>query len=283
MSARHPATLRLSLEEFSRHGGLAGPHKDGWGVAWYEDGDVRLVKEREPASDSACVRFLQDHPFSTRCAVSHIRRATQGAHALRNCQPFARELGGTMHVFAHNGDLDRGALRSRLPLGCERPVGESDSEHAFCALLARLRPVWSRDIGTPPLDERLDALAAFAGELRALGPANFLYADGDALFAHGHARMQAGGHIAPPGLHWLERRCAGPGGSFDAAGLAITADAAQQRVALFASVPLTAEAGWRPLAAGELIAARGGTIAGRRQAAPGRVCAARTPEAHCSR
>lgn len=107
MSSRFPATVRVSLEELSRHGGLAGPHKDGWGVAYYVDGDVRLIKEAEPASDSACVRFLQDHPFSSTLVLSHIRRATQGPSALRNCQPFVRELRGAMHVFAHNPGASR--------------------------------------------------------------------------------------------------------------------------------------------------------------------------------
>ncbi len=283
MSARHPATLRYSLEEFSRHGGLAGPHKDGWGVAWYEDGDVRLVKENAPASDSACVRFLQEHPFSTQCAVSHIRKATQGGNALRNCQPFARELGGSMHVFAHNGDLDRARMHARLALGCERPVGESDSEHAFCALLARLRPAWERCGGPPPLDERLAVLRAFAAELRDLGPANFLYADGDALFAHGHRRTQPDGRIAPPGLHVLTRRCARAGGSFETAGLAIGGGPAEQGVVLFASVALTAEPGWRALVAGEIVAARGGAIAAPRRSLPVRAADSRTPEPHSSR
>jgi predicted glutamine amidotransferase len=36
--SRVPSTVSLSLEEFSRHGGLRGPHKDGWGLAWYEAG-----------------------------------------------------------------------------------------------------------------------------------------------------------------------------------------------------------------------------------------------------
>ena len=35
MSTRRPSTVTLSLEEFSRHGGLSGPHKDGWGIALY--------------------------------------------------------------------------------------------------------------------------------------------------------------------------------------------------------------------------------------------------------
>jgi predicted glutamine amidotransferase len=103
MSARHPATVNLSLEEFSRHGGLAGPHKDGWGIGWYDQNDFRLVKEIYPAASSACVRFLQTNPFSSSLVISHIRKATLGPVASRNCQPFVRELGGVWHSFAHNG------------------------------------------------------------------------------------------------------------------------------------------------------------------------------------
>ncbi|HSM21036.1 MAG TPA: class II glutamine amidotransferase [Rubrivivax sp.] len=39
MSAKVPATVRLSSEEFLRHGGLSGPHLDGWGTAWHEERD----------------------------------------------------------------------------------------------------------------------------------------------------------------------------------------------------------------------------------------------------
>jgi len=60
LSSRLPTTVRFSLERFARHGGLEGPHKGGWGIAYYVDGDVRLVKEPSPAADSACVRFMQD-------------------------------------------------------------------------------------------------------------------------------------------------------------------------------------------------------------------------------
>ena len=258
MSSRYPATLRYSLEEFSRHGGLDGPHKDGWGVAHYVDGDVRLLKEAAPASDSACVRFLQEHPIESDCVVAHIRKATQGALSLANCQPFVRELGGAVHVFAHNGDLEPARLRERLALAHARPVGQGDSEYAFCALLARLQEAWLRPGAPPPFRERLEAVRAFAQELRACGPANFLYADGDALFAHGHRRTQRSGAIRAPGLHLLLRRCAHPGGSFETTGLAIRSEAPEQRVAILASVPLTREEGWRALEEGEVVAVRAG-------------------------
>lgn len=141
MSSRVPTDARASLEAFARHGGLEAHHRDGWGIAYYADEDVRLVKEAEPASHSECVRFLHEHPFTSGVVLSHIRRATQGRMAMKNCQPFARELGGRMHVFAHNGDLQLEALRAKLPLRHFEPIGDTDSEHAFCALLERMRPL----------------------------------------------------------------------------------------------------------------------------------------------
>jgi glutamine amidotransferase len=258
MSARQPADVRFSLEEFSRHGGLAGPHKDGWGLAWYEGADVRLVKEPTAASDSACLEFIQEHPIRSTLVVSHIRKATQGGLTLANTQPFARELGGRMHVFAHNGDLDGARLRGAHPLGAYRPLGDTDSEYAFCALLARLAPSW-RGPGEPALAARLALISEFAAALRPLGPANFLYSDGDALFVHGHKRTLADG-IRPPGLHVLCRTCAGETGAFATEGLSIASAQGAQEVALAASVPLTPGEPWRPLAEGEIVVLRGGRI-----------------------
>ena len=257
MSTRVPTTVRLSLEEFSRHGGLSGPHKDGWGIAWYDERDVRVVKEAFPAWNSACVRFIHDNPFATTFALSHIRKATRGDVALRNCQPFVRELGGAWHSFAHNGDLPGAERYAKLQPDVFRPVGETDSKQVFCALLERLRPLWL-DEGPPSASARLEVIERFAADLRGFGPANFLYCDGDALFVHADRRHQADGTIRPPGLWRLTRRCAA-GGELSAAGLQIEADGAEQEAVLVASVPLTAE-GWEPLARGEVLVVRSGHI-----------------------
>ena len=100
-------------------------------------------------------------------------------------------------------------------------------------------------------------LTTFAVDLRALGPANFLYADGDALFAHGHRRLQpASGRAEPPGLWWLQRECVThTAGADDLAGVSVGRVA--QSAMLLASVPLSGEA-WRPLTEGELFVARSG-------------------------
>jgi predicted glutamine amidotransferase len=253
ISARYPSTVQLSLKEFSRHGGLSGPHKDGWGIAWYDERDVGLVKEAFPAAASACVRFIQDNPFATSVAISHVRKATQGEVALRNCQPFVRELGGLWHTFAHNGDLSGIERDAHMTAETYRPVGETDSERVFCALLERLRPLWLAQ-RPPDIESHLQVIEPFAAELRRLGPANFLYYDGDALFAHADRRFQADGVIRPPGLWRLTRRCAA-GGELSAAGLRIEARGGEQEVTLFASAPLTSET-WVPLARGDVVVAR---------------------------
>jgi predicted glutamine amidotransferase len=259
MSSRRATDVRASLEAFARRGGLDGRQKDGWGLAYYVDGDVRLVKEADPAADSACVRFIQDHPFASQLVLSHIRKATRGSLAMKNCQPFARELGGRMHVFAHNGDLDPGALAANFPLRRFHPVGDTDSEYAFCVLLDRL---WSMEawLQLPALEDRRALVAQFAAQMRTLGPANFIYSDGDALFMHGHRRFHGDGQgIHPPGLHVLCRRCAeaAPSGGPPTS---LPELAQEQTVVLAASVPLTDEPGWRTLDEGELVVASNGRI-----------------------
>ena len=259
MSSRLPAEVRFSLEAFSRRGGLAGRNKDGWGLAYYVDGDVRLVKEPEPASDSACVRFLQEHPFASSMVVSHIRKATRGVPAMKNCQPFQRELGGRMHVFAHNGDLDLASLRARLPLGAHRPIGDTDSEYAFCALLNLMAPAWGGG-ALPALERRRRIVEDFAAAIREFGPANFIYTDGEAVFLHGHRRMHGDG-LPPhaPGLHMLQRHCGSRPSAWQGEGVDIAAQP-EQDVLLAASVPLTDEAGWRALTEGELVVACRGQL-----------------------
>lgn len=256
MSSGRATNVNFSFAEFSRRGASDARNPDGWGVAYFAGPDVRLVREPEPTDDSACVRFLMDNAVDSDLVVSHVRRATQGRRSLENTQPFARELGGRMHVFSHNGDLD-GITEAPLD-GCHWPIGDTDSEHAFCLLLERLRHAWQRRGQPPSLDERFDIVCAFAERLRPLGPANFIYSDGDMLFAHAHRRTQPGRKsLEPPGLHLLQRVCEEPVCPDLGPGLDI--DHPLQRVVLLASVPLTDE-GWIPLDEGEVVVAQGGRL-----------------------
>lgn len=261
ISSHMPTSVGFSLKQLARHGRNEGPH-DGWGVALYDGNDVSLFREPEPASDSPLVRFIERHSPPSPMIISHIRKATNGGRILRNTHPFMRELSGHQHVFAHNGALSGIEQNPDFIPDRYQPIGDTDSELAFCILLNRLACLWKteRD-AVPSLKDRLDIIADFAADLRAFGPANFLYADAHILFAHAHRRHQSDGTVRAPGLHLLQRSCRE--GPVTLANGGVTLSSQHQNVILIASVPLTKEQ-WQPLAEGEIVAVAGGQILARR-------------------
>ncbi len=78
MSSNVPATLNLSLSKLAEHGGFSGPHRDGWGVAYYEGPDVRLLKEADAAADSEWNRVVRGHNLRSHIVMADVRRATMG-------------------------------------------------------------------------------------------------------------------------------------------------------------------------------------------------------------
>ena len=258
MSSRYPTTVGFSLEALARRGGHDGPHKDGWGVAYFEGSDVFLLRESSPAAESGLVKFMETNGPPSDLVLSHIRLATQGEPVLHNTQPFQRELGGRAHVFAHNGDLL--GIRDECHLESRRftPIGDTDSELAFCCLLERLAQLWDQaEDALPSVESRLKVVADFAAWLRPLGPFNFIYSDGDTLFVHSHRRKQDDGSIRPPGLYLLVRSSNEQAVDLTDSGVLLAPIA--QELVLIASVPLTDEP-WEPISEGEVVALKMGVI-----------------------
>lgn len=258
MSCRYPAKLTFSLASLASHAQGNSKNRDGWGVAFHDGRDVALFREAGSVSDSALVKLLENEGPSAVMAIAHIRHATQGDIKLANTAPFVRELAGRMRSFAHNGNFP-GIFQSPFFTSEDfHSVGETDSEKAFCALLGRMKSLEQSNSHPPSLRQRLETIADFALDLRKLGPANFLYADGDALFAHADRRLQAQSHqVLAPALY----RWACPVNHFSSV---VTdkpslSDQAEQRVTLFSSVPLVGEA-WQPLAEGEIVAVYAGEV-----------------------
>ena len=65
----------------------------------------------------------------------------QGTVSLANTHPFVRELWGRNFVFAHNGTVK---AAKKHPLGRFHPIGETDSEHAFCVIMDALARAFPR-------------------------------------------------------------------------------------------------------------------------------------------
>jgi len=149
-----------------------------------------------------------------------------------------RELWGRYWVFAHNGDLKDFAPRLH---GQFRPVGDTDSERAFCWLMQELAKAHA---AVPTVDELTRTLAELLPVPARHGTFNCLLSNGQALWAHCSTH-----------LHWLVR--AHPFGAAHLADEDLSVDfgpvtTPQDRVALVATQPLTLGEPWAAMAPGEL-------------------------------
>lgn len=114
-------------------------HPDGWGLALHPSGCNTSILFKEPMTglESGYAKFLCNYKrINTKTCIGHIRKATRGNLTYDNTHPFTRCYYGVEYSFAHNGTLFR---RDRLTNLTYQPIGETDSEHAFCYLLSRLR------------------------------------------------------------------------------------------------------------------------------------------------
>lgn len=257
LSSARPVAFTCSLRRFAAHGSMEGPNHDGWGVAAYAGRDAFIIKEPAAAARSEWERFIEHHGVTSPLVIAHIRHASVGVNSFVNTHPFSRELGGRRHVFAHNGNL--ADIRREVPaLRGYQPIGQTDSEYAFCVLLNRLSELWLQP-SPPSAAKRYSIVATFAAELARLGPANFLYSDGELLFAYGDRRQHDSGETRSPGLYLVERKQAPEDNSWLVSGVDISGP--EEPVVILASVPLTDEP-WRPIAQGELLMISAGRVVG---------------------
>ena len=235
MNANTPTDVCFSFAGLARR---ADEHKDGFGIAFFEDRGLRTFVDHHSARASPVADLVKHYPIKSDNVIAHIRKATQGRVALENTHPFVRELWGRYWVLAHNGDLKN--FQPRLH-GAFRPVGDTDSERAFCWLMQELAKAHA---SVPSVAELTATLAELLPSLAAHGTFNLLLSNGQALWAHASTR-----------LHWLQRRH-----PFRAATLAddeLSVDFAaltqpSDRIAVVATEPLTRGEAWVAMVPGEL-------------------------------
>lgn len=235
MNANTPTDVMFSFTGLATR---ADEHRDGFGIAFFEDRGLRLFVDPASARQSPVAELIKRYPIRSENVIAHVRKATQGRVALENTHPFVRELWGRYWVFAHNGHL--AGFRPTLHAAF-RPVGDTDSEHAFCWLMQELA---KSHAGVPGLDELTLTLRELLPVPSAHGTFNLLLSNGRALWAHGSTQ-----------LHWLVRRH--PFGHARLADEDVSVDFStvttpDDRVAVVATQPLTRDETWQAFAPGEV-------------------------------
>jgi len=243
MNANTPTDVCFSFAGLAQR---ADEHKDGFGIAFFEDRGLRYFVDHHSARASPVAELVKRYPIKSDNVIAHIRKATQGRAALENTHPFVRELWGRYWVLAHNGDLKN--FQPRLHAAF-RPVGDTDSERAFCWLMQELAKAHA---SVPTVAELTNTLRELVPTVAGHGPFNLLLSNGQALWAHASTR-----------LHWLLRQhpfCAATLAddelSVDFAALTQPSD----RIAVVATEPLTNGEPWVAMSPGELQVFVGGVL-----------------------
>lgn len=239
MNCNVPTDICFSFTGFQTRGGATDVHADGWGIAFFEQRGVRLFLDPQPSCTSPIAALVREYPIRSKNVVAHIRKATQGVVALENTHPFMREAWGRYWIFAHNGNLP--SFSPTLD-GSFLPVGNTDSERAFCWLLQSLRQRFGEMLPGP--DALFDALCEISLDPGGQGEFNFLLSNGDCLIAHASTR-----------LAYIERKA--PFAEAHLKDEDVTVDFSEvttpnDRVAVIATVPLTDNEPWQPMPPGSL-------------------------------
>ena len=154
------------------------PQPDGWGIAYFPGGEPSATVLKEPAPPPGSIRSelvrAWEHLESS-LFLLHIRQATWGQISHANTQPFCRAWGGRDWLFGHAGSL---VERLRPDSDAQfLPVGSTDTEAIFCALMERVAKAGAHSIGDVPVD----LLRGWFDEMNAFGSMSSVLSDGHDL------------------------------------------------------------------------------------------------------
>jgi transglutaminase-like putative cysteine protease/predicted glutamine amidotransferase len=232
---------------------------DGWGLGYYPAGEPSASVLKEPAPSRASIRGelvkAWEHLESS-IFVLHVRAATWGPNTDANTQPFVRAWGGRDWMIGHAGSL---ATVLDEPADPDfEPVGATDTERIFCALMARIARRGWRSLAS--VDIHL--LHHWLLELSAHGSLDMVLCDGQHVLAYAD---RSGGSLY---VTQLLPPYAGPALGDDDVLIDLTRRGGKPRKGLVvSSSPLdgggaASEPAWRRLAPGEILIISQGAITG---------------------
>jgi transglutaminase-like putative cysteine protease/predicted glutamine amidotransferase len=166
---------------------------DGWGLGYYPAGEPSASILKEPAPSQGSIRGelvkAWEHLESS-LFMLHVRTATWGPNTDANTQPFARSWGGRDWMLGHAGSLTS-VLEEPLDPRFE-PVGATDTERVFCALLGRIAGQGWRSLA----EVDLLRLHGWLLELNAHGSLDLVLTDGQHVVTYADHYGRASLHVA---------------------------------------------------------------------------------------
>ena len=128
-------------EDFPTFTQLSSLHRDGWGMAVKNLGEIKVERDVNAAIDSSLYASVSTSLVSSD-AITHLRWATEDISVcIPNTHPFIKQGPNGPIAFCHNGGVARGAQLTSLIADdlLAELEGDTDSEQYFAALVTKLR------------------------------------------------------------------------------------------------------------------------------------------------
>ena len=233
----------------------AGSHSHGWGFGWYPEDHSSAMVTKDPAArdTQVLVDAITDWSnFRSTSFFCKVRGASKG-YSYTETQPFSRSFAGRDWLFMHNGDVDKVELeklhgkKTRLL----EPLGNTDSELAFCNLLAQLQEGDARRL----CDIDPVMLHSWFQRFDALGSADMFFTDGETIACfHGtqSSKPMVYSRIQPPNNQDIYQS--------EAAKISLSDPRDTYRTALIVSSSPFTGGNWMQMQPGQMILIRRGAV-----------------------
>lgn len=151
----------------------------GWGFGWYPNDESASASVKDSSSKEAndlALTLSNWKNFRSTTFFCKIRGVSKN-YTHQSTQPFSRSFGGRDWLFIHNGELDKNKLSNLLKKeesGFLDPIGNTDSELAFCVLLSHILKSGEKFLSDIPWQ----TMHRWFLDLNEVGTADFVISDG---------------------------------------------------------------------------------------------------------
>ncbi len=179
VTSKNKITMDAYLDTFFSH---SAEHRNGWGLALFDDGQAFIEKEPVRAMDSLCLKRRLKKGIQTSKCIAHIRRATIGQVNTNNSHPFVKcDDSGRMWVLAHNGTIFDSDILAPYQYVQE---GTTDSERILFYLVDRMNRFLIRHKKLPDVDARIRIVDEMIRNIVPGNKVNLMIHDGSLFYVH---------------------------------------------------------------------------------------------------
>ena len=181
ITANRKVNINRWLDTFFSH---AENHPNGWGLAFFDDGNVLVEKEPLQASKSYYLKSRLKEKIETSSFLAHIRRATIGDDSYSNSHPFvATDNRGRTWTLIHNGTIFDAP---ELSFYRHYQKGSTDSERILLYLIDNINKLNDQNPNAGQ-KERFALVEKITKELSPENKLNLIIYDNEYLYVHKNA------------------------------------------------------------------------------------------------